>query len=110
MGWCLGPGPGGRLGGLAGGGGLQAHTRGDVGGVWSGGGLQAQARGGAIPACTEADGYCRGRYASYWNAFLFNFLFNRTVYIIITPVFREIALRSMGSSGFVLKLDFANPT
>ena len=32
--------------------------------------------GGIIPACTEADippadGYCCGRYASYWNAFLF---------------------------------------
>ena len=29
--------------------------------------------GGGIPACTEADppdGYCSGRYASYWNAFL----------------------------------------
>ena len=35
----------GRLGGLAGGGGLQAHTRGDVGGVWSGGGIQAHTRG-----------------------------------------------------------------
>ena len=32
-------------------------------------------RGLCIPACTEAepppvDGYCRGRYASYWDAFL----------------------------------------
>ena len=30
--------------------------------------------GGCIPACTEADppnGYCCGRYASYWNAFFF---------------------------------------
>ena len=30
--------------------------------------------GGFIPACTEADprvdGYCNGRYASYWNVFL----------------------------------------
>ena len=27
--------------------------------------------GGCIPACTEAaDGYCCGRYASYWNVFL----------------------------------------
>ena len=37
------------------------------GGAWSGGV--------GIPACTEADppgkdGYCCGRYASYWNAFL----------------------------------------
>ena len=31
--------------------------------------------GGCIPACTEAaDGYCCGRYASYWNVFLFLFL------------------------------------
>ena len=33
-----------------------------------------------IPACTwrhpPADGYCCGRYASYWNAFLFLMLFN----------------------------------
>ena len=52
--------------------GLQAHTQ---------GGLQAHTYGvsrptprGCIPACTEADppdGYCCGRYAPYWNAFLF---------------------------------------
>ena len=32
----------------------------------------------SIPACTEADppdGYCCGRYASYWIAFLFYFTF-----------------------------------
>ena len=60
--WCLvrrglvqgGPGPGGCL--------LQ--------------GVSAP-RGAGIPACTEADpppgrdGYCCGRYASHWNAFLF---------------------------------------
>ena len=38
------------------------------------GGVQAPAHGGCIPACTEADnpadGYCCGRYASYWNAYL----------------------------------------
>ena len=39
---------------------------------------QAQAQGGCTPACTEADtppadGYCCGRYASYWNAFLLEF-------------------------------------
>ena len=47
-------------------GGLQAHT-------W---GVPRPTPGGCIPACTEADtppvdGYCRGRYASYWNAFLY---------------------------------------
>ena len=40
------------------------------------GGISRPTPGGVcIPACTEADppvdGYCRGRYASYWNAFLF---------------------------------------
>ena len=55
-----GPHPGGRLWNLARAG-LQAHTQGGV----------------CIPACTEAepplpvDGYCSGRYASYWNASLF---------------------------------------
>ena len=60
---CRSPGPhlGGKLRGLAlGGGCLQAHTRGG---------------GGGIPACTEADhpadSYCCRRYTSYWNAFLF---------------------------------------
>ena len=53
----------GRLGGLAGGGPRPTP-----------GGFQAQARG--ILTCTEADppqtdGYCCGRNASYWNAFLF---------------------------------------
>ena len=43
------------------------------GGVCSGGCLLCWV---GIPACTEADppqrdGYCCGRYASYWNAFLF---------------------------------------
>ena len=62
---------------------LQAHTH---GGSWGGsgqGGLQAHTwgrgvsrptPGGSIPACTEADppnSYGCGRYASYWNAFLF---------------------------------------
>ena len=52
------------------------------GSTWSQGGVCSQrgrgicSRGGGIPACTEADppgrdGHCCGRYASYWNAFLF---------------------------------------
>ena len=51
-------------------------------GAWSQGGMPGPRGclvpgGGGIPACTEADppfperdGYCCGRYASYWNAFL----------------------------------------
>ena len=50
-----------------------------LGGSAPGGGSAlagAWSRGVGIPACTEADpprrdGYCCGRYASYWNAFLF---------------------------------------
>ena len=55
---------------------LQAHTKGGSWGVWNGGGLQAHTGGnpsmhwGRHP---PADGYCCGRYASYWNAFLFRF-------------------------------------
>ena len=59
---CLGPDPGGEVGGS----GQEEYPGPHPGGV--------QARGGCIPACTEADppadGYCCGRYASYWNAFL----------------------------------------
>ena len=76
---CLGPYPGGGWGSSWGGPqahtrkGLQAHTQ---------GGLQAQARGVCVYPSMHwgrhppppADGYCCGRYASYWNAFLFIFL------------------------------------
>ena len=53
---------------------LQAHTRG--GGRLRGlaGGLQAHTQGGVSQHAlsqTPPDGYCCGRYASYWNAFLF---------------------------------------
>ena len=56
--------------------GNQAHTQGGAWEVWRGGVSRPTPRG-CIPACTEADppppadGYCCGRYASYWNAFLF---------------------------------------
>ena len=44
------------------------------GGAWSGGGVPAlggmPARGGCL--VDPPDGYCCGRYVSYWNAFLFN--------------------------------------
>ena len=64
-------------------GGLQVHTGGGRlrglagGGVWGG-----------IPACTEADtppadGYCCGRYASYWNAFLLQF---KNIHLIISSI------------------------
>ena len=70
------PTPKGRLMGLARRG-LQAHTRGSLGP------LQAHTLGGrgVSQACTEADppptadSYCCGRYASYWNAFLFGNFF-----------------------------------
>ena len=46
-----------------------------------GGGLQAHTQSGGIPACTEAqppaDGYCCGWYASYWNAFLLNCVYDK---------------------------------
>ena len=79
-----GPHPGSRLGDL------QAHTGGgEVGGLAGGypglhlgggapgphlGGFQAQAPGGvsqhALRQTPQADGYCCGWNASYWNAFL----------------------------------------
>ena len=31
-------------------------------------------RGDGYPPCFKADGYCCGRYASYWNAFLFYYV------------------------------------
>ena len=60
-------------------GGLQAHTQGGLQ-AHTHGGLQAHTWGRGIPACTEADtlpadGYCCGRYASYWNTFLFYNIF-----------------------------------
>ena len=76
MGGCLGPYPGGGWG--SGWGGLQAHTRGvsrprpkgspDPG---LGGCVSQHALRQTPPP--PADGYCGGRYASYWNAFLFIF-------------------------------------
>ena len=89
-GGCLGPDPGGKLGGLAGRGclgpdpgGVQAHTRG-ISRPTPGGGVVSRPTprgvsmprpgggGWCIPACTEADtpSYCCGWYASYWNAIL----------------------------------------
>ena len=53
-------------------GGVQAYSR--------GGGVQAHTEGGgvsqhALRQTPPADGYCCGRYASYWNAFLFSIRF-----------------------------------
>ena len=55
-------------------GGLQAHTWGCLQ-AQTQGGLQAHTQGGVSQHAlrqtpTPMDGYCRGRYASYWNAFL----------------------------------------
>ena len=74
-GWgVLGPDPKGEVGGSAGGWCQGPHIRGCRGPLW--GATQAQAWG-CIPACTDtntptpppADGYCCRRYAFYWNAF-----------------------------------------
>ena len=87
-GGCLGPNPGGRLGGLGvgcvhahtQGGGVQAHTR--VGGCPGPypGGVSRPTPGGcpgpggvsqhALRQTPPTDGYCCGRYASYWNELL----------------------------------------
>ena len=73
---------GGRFGSMAGGvsrptpGGSPGHTQGGSPGPHPGR-CQGPGLGECISACTEADpsppanGYCCGRYASYWNAFLF---------------------------------------
>ena len=56
--------------------GLQAHTWGGVSRLTSRG-SPGPHPGGCIPACTEADppdGYCCGRYASYWNTFLYKYM------------------------------------
>ena len=46
------------------------HPRGKLRGMTLGG-LQAHTWEGVPGQTTPADGYCCGRYASYWNAFLF---------------------------------------
>ena len=109
-----GPHPRGKLRGLAWGRGLQAHT-----GVGWGGFLQAHTGGGEgwvspgpAPPPTP-DGYCCGRYASYWNAFLLSFviLSNKTtvfkyamsIYLIIYGlIFHDFSLWHF--PGFLVKL------
>ena len=66
-----------------GGGGPGPHPRGKLRGIWLeqgcllwGGGCLLRGGGCGDPLC---DGYCCGRYASYWNAFLF-FVDNPRVY------------------------------
>ena len=73
LGGSPGPHPGGSVGG-SGLGGLQAHTQGGGWGVWSSG-VSKPTPGGVSQHTLrqtppKADGYCCGRYASYWNAFL----------------------------------------
>ena len=48
-------------------------------GVYAPGGLPAP--GGCGDPPLEADGYCCGRYASYWNAFLFMYAVISDVYV-----------------------------
>ena len=56
----------------------EGSGRGESPGPHRGGSPGPHPGGLCIPACTKADppppvdGYCRGRYASYWNAFLFS--------------------------------------
>ena len=85
------PTPGGDVGGsgwgcvcpgLNPGEGVQAHT-------CRGGGLSRPRPGVAVSQYalrqtppTPADGYCCGRYASYWNAFLFSIIFELIVLVI----------------------------
>ena len=78
-----GPGEGSALGGVCSQGGL----------VWGvpcpGGLLLGEA---SIPACSEAeppgrDGYCNGRYACHWNAFLFLSKFLYQIHLINNSFF-----------------------
>ena len=76
---CLGPGPGGLPRGGCPDPGGRPRPGGGPGS--EGRGVQAQAQGGVHPSITEADtppvdSYCCGLYASYWNAFLFIYVFN----------------------------------
>ena len=68
--------------------GLQVHTWGSPGSHLGGGVSRPTPRGCVcIPACTEADppvdGYCCGRYASYWNAFLLHVYSNKIIVCIL---------------------------
>ena len=42
---------------------------------------------GQTPPLPSADVYCSGRYASYWNAFLFIYLINRSILKYVTLSF-----------------------
>ena len=101
-----GPHPGGRLRGLATGGGSPGpHTggggRGSPGphpgrrlrGLATGGVSRPTHRWGCIPACTggrppPADVYCCGRYASYRNAFFLRFIYIRVKVKAKAPSFQ----------------------
>ena len=98
--------------------GLQAHTQGS---------LQAHTQGvsrptprgspgphlgvspgthpGGIPECTEADtppGYCCGRYASYWNAFLLHIYFHYYCIFSGEPLKSDMFCVIFGVTGVVL--------
>ena len=50
---------------------------------------------GQTPPSPQIDGYCSGRYASYWNAFLFYFYFHRLISIMNKTMCGSFSLRSM---------------
>ena len=80
-----GPHPGGRFRGLAWGGSPGPHP------------------GGCIPACTEADPlpsrrYCCGRYASYWNVFLFVIKFDEFIDNLLWKKTSNVTPRSATST------------
>ena len=91
------PHPGGKLRGLAWG----------SPGPHPGWGVSSGPHPGGIPACAEArhlpppaDGYCRGWYASYWNAFLFFFFFFKYYLEDISP-FCGAADTPVKTSGYI---------
>ena len=58
------------LGGLARGRSPGPHPRGKLKGIWSRPTPKGEVEGDLVQAPLPPDGYCCGRYASYWNAFL----------------------------------------
>ena len=99
-------------------GGVQAHSQGGCPGPHLGGpglggwpttrGVSRPRPWGVYPSCTEADdppadGYCCGRYASYWNAFLFWRVFVLLEILIrkVPPSFDHSVSENPGSTTFL---------
>ena len=91
-----GPHPGGRSRGLVGWGSPGPHPGEVEGSGW--GGLQAHTQGCVSQHALRqtppppADGYCCGRYASYWNAFLFSIFLDRKCEQCHTPSHMNLLL------------------